>query len=103
MKLSDFISETLAEIRDGVRKASDKDTKFYIDNVESKGVQFDVAVTVRRTKGTKKRAGLALHVLEFGAAKKDAEEEMAVNRIQFNVSYGLTDEQIENLRKEKAI
>lgn len=91
MKLDIFITQVLQDINLGIQNASNSTSrKYYVNNSDGKGVNFDVAVTTvnsseSETEG-KAKAGI-VEVLGAGVSKKidNKTENSEISRIQFTI------------------
>jgi|SRR3989344_4698782 len=97
MELEDFITTTLLSIKKGIRNANikiseidgktlgvDETIQYEIDR-DSKGIKFDVAVTVNSEKGTKGGGGIRVAVVDIGTERKSTSKEEHISRISFEV------------------
>ncbi len=87
VNLNDFIADTLHKVTDGISKGKNLSHNFYLDNIDSKGIHFDIAVAFSQTKKGKVGGGINITVVNVGGAKEGSNTYEATNRIQFNVSY----------------
>lgn len=92
MLLKEFIKETLKQVTEAINE-SQGDKNFYLDNVTSKGVHFDLAVTYSNAKKSdiEGKAGIGIEVIGLGtklSAKVETDaSKTTVNRIKFNITY----------------
>lgn len=83
MDLTDFISQTLISIRDGVQSAN-KDKNLYQMNTTN-DVEFDIAVEVSEEKSNQKGGGVAIRVVEGKLSSENKSRESNISRIKFKV------------------
>lgn len=105
MELSEFITETLLDIRNGIHTANikiaeadgktlgkDATIQYQIESTHSreknKGIHFDVAVVVSNEQGAKGGGKITIPVLNIGGGAEGniASKEERVSRISFEVS-----------------
>ncbi len=98
MELEDFITTTLLSIKKGIRNANIKiaendgkklgvdETIQYEIDAESKGIKFDVAVTVSGAKATEGGGKIRVAVVDIGGGKSSSSKEEHASRISFEVS-----------------
>lgn len=93
MKLSEFVSETILEIEDGLAAVrEDNDHSYSITDSSKTGhspggsIDFDVAITVGKTEGGGAKAGLSVVGIDLlGASISTKSESSAISRIKFSV------------------
>ena len=106
MELKDFVSQTLAQIIEGVKDAAaiaepmgaqvnpyinsppaelERQGMLYTEGNAAQVVKFDVAVTVTEGTGTKGAIGVFAGVVSLGSAGQSQSENTSVSRIQFSV------------------
>lgn len=91
IELKDFVQKTLEDVVSAInefnKKQSAQQDEFYLDNLTSKGVHFDLAVTVSSTSEKDGKAKFGIKVIEIGGEVSKAASSESTNRIQFNVQY----------------
>lgn len=92
MEISDFIAETLKQITEAAKVASDKEQKFYLDTTTSKGVHFNLAVvnteTNSKTGGGKAKAKIfKIAIAEIGKSNNSTTISESISRVEFNIKY----------------
>lgn len=105
MKLSEFVSETILEIEDGLASVEeDNGNSYNITDSSKKGgspggsIDFDVAITTTSSDAGKVRAGLSVVGIDLlGADISNKNEASAFSRIKFSVGK----HQISNPKKRK--
>lgn len=93
MKLSEFVSETILEIEEGLADvADDNGHRYNITDSSKKGsspggsIDFDVAITTIKTEGGAAKAGLSVVGIDLlGANISTKSESSAISRIKFSV------------------
>lgn len=97
MELEEFITTTLLSIKKGIRGANLKiseedgktlgidDTIQYQINHDSKGVKFDVAVTVSNESETEGGGKIRVAVVDIGGGKTITSKEEHISRISFEI------------------
>ncbi|MDP2837855.1 MAG: hypothetical protein Q8O53_01075 [Candidatus Moranbacteria bacterium] len=93
MKLSEFVSETLLEIEEGLAIVREQnDHSYSITDSSKKGhaaggsIDFDVAITTLEASGGKAGAGLSVAGIDLvGASVSSKNESAAISRIKFSV------------------
>jgi hypothetical protein len=102
MNVEDFISTVLIQIQSSTKIASSNKVEYCLDNIESKGVHFDLAISASqessKAKGAKGKVGI--RVLEAGVDSESVASEKAesVSRIKFNVVGCVPNRQNKRLR-----
>lgn len=97
MELDEFITTSLLSIKKGIRNANlnisegegktlgiDDTIQYHIDHT-SKGVKFDVAVTVSNEKETEGGGKIRVAVIDIGGGKTLTSKEEHISRISFEV------------------
>jgi|SRR3989344_442579 len=92
MEIRDFVTQTLKQITEGAKAASDNRQRFYLDTSTSKGVHFNLAVvnTEIKSKSAGGRAGaniLQIARAEIGKGSNSSTSSESVSRIEFNIKY----------------
>jgi hypothetical protein len=93
MKLSEFVSETILEIEEGLAiVAEDNGHGYSVTDSSKKGhspggsIDFDVAVTTIKTEGGGAKAGLSVVGIDLlGANISTKSESSAISRIKFSI------------------
>ena len=91
MSLGEFIEQVLLEINTGLSKASDyADRNYYVDTTQSKGVDFDIAVTTVTSTSAEASAQAKAGVIQvlgigIGGKAEGKIENSEVSRIKFTV------------------
>lgn len=93
MKLSEFVSETILEIEEGLADVVDNNGHSYnITDTSKKGnsfggsIDFDVAITTIKAEGGDAKAGLSVVGIDLiGANISTKSESSAISRIKFSV------------------
>ena len=91
MELEEFITTTLFSIKKGIKDANIKIAKDdgtssqYEINRDSKGIEFDVAVTVSSEKGSEGGGKIKIAVVDVGGTTNSFLKEEYVSRISFEV------------------
>ena len=91
MELEEFISRTLISISKGIKSANKEvifgnGPSFKLQPVHKDGyIQFDVAVTASKAKGTKGGAGIKLWAMSLSGQKEGKVSDQSVSRIKFNI------------------
>ncbi len=98
MELEEFITTTLLSIKKGIQEANiciskqkgktlgiDDDIQYEIHR-ESKGIKFDIAVTVSNEKEAEGGGKIKVAVLDIGGGKTTTSKEEHISRISFEVS-----------------
>ena len=93
MKLSEFISETILEIEEGLAIVEEDNSHQYNIADSSKkekspggSIDFDVAITVAKTESGNAKAGLSVVGMDLlGANVSTMSESSAISRIKFSI------------------
>lgn len=93
MKLSEFVSETILEIEDGLAVAEEDNGHSYSITDSSKighspggSIDFDVAMTTIKTEGGGAKAGLSVVGIDLlGANISTKSESSAISRVKFSI------------------
>lgn len=93
MKLSEFVSETILEIEDGLAVVEEDNGHSYsITDSSKKGssaggsIDFDVAITTTKTEGGGAKAGLSVVGIDLlGASVSTKAESSAISRVKFSI------------------
>ena|SRR6266567_9249474 len=91
MKLDLFIAGVLNDINSGLEQArKENDKRYVVETSQSRGVNFDIAVTTVNSSGTQAEGKAKVGFIEVlganvGAKMEDKKENSQVSRIQFTV------------------
>lgn len=93
MKLSEFVSETILEIEEGLAVVEEDNGHSYsITDSSKKGsspvgsIDFDVAITTTKAEGEGAKAGLSVVGIDLlGASISTKSESSAISRIKFSI------------------
>ncbi|EKD94260.1 MAG: hypothetical protein ACD_26C00145G0003 [uncultured bacterium] len=91
IELKDFVQKTLEDVVSAIdefnKKQSVQQDEFFLDNITSKGIHFDLAVTISSTSEKDGKARFGIKVLEIGGEASKAASSESTNRIKFNITY----------------
>ena len=86
MQLDQFITNTLTDVVNGVRKANEtfKETsKFELRTGEE--IAFDIAITVSEESSSKKGGGISVYSIKLGGEKGSSDSNQNITRIKFKI------------------
>ena len=106
MKLSEFVSETILEIEEGLAVVEeDNEHTYSITDSSKKGhspggsIDFDVAITTTKTESGGAKAGLSVVGIDLlGANISTKDESSAISRVKFSIGK----QQITDAKRRKA-
>ena len=92
--LKTFVSETIQQIIEGTKDAGsyikenikhDEYGYVSIGSGKPSKIQFDISVTTSETAKKEGKAGILIHVVDFGVKGSDSLEATSINKIRFSV------------------
>ena len=91
MEIKEFVQNTLTQIVEGAKIASNEEYKFDLDSITSKGVHFNLAVinSEKNEQVSKGGGGIGIKVVsaEYAKQNNNISGSEVISRIEFNIKH----------------